>query len=262
MIRAVTFDCWGTLITDGNFRVAWDERLRALTDVSGGRLRPDEARDLLDRAWREHHHRWIAGTQHGSPGIARYCTAELGLDDPKACDVLQEAFEEAGRLGGVTALDGAADTLRTLREAGVRTALVCDAGFTPGRVVRDFLSDYGLLDNLEFCAFSDEVGEPKPNASIFRAALNAIDTAPSEAAHVGDLLRTDVHGARALGMKTVRITAVNDDRSTNYSWDANASFGTTDPSEQTVGDDVDDADEIVASHTELLVALKRLGAAL
>jgi HAD superfamily hydrolase (TIGR01549 family) len=260
-VLAVTFDCWGTLITDRDFETAMATRVAALADAC--EIDEQAASELLDRAWREHHHAWLNGTQYGSEGIARFCSLELALADPKACDRLQEAFEEAGRLGVQEALPGAVDTLRTLRGAGMRTALVCDAGFTPGRIVRDFLNDQGLLEHLEFCAFSNEVGEPKPGAKIFRAALDALGVEASEAVHVGDLLRTDVFGARSLGMRTVRITAVGDDAAGGFSWNPDAPFGGNVVNEGgRTASPYDDADEVVRSHTELLDALRRLGAAL
>ena len=258
-IRAVTFDCWGTLINDSRLEVPMAARVDAIVDASGGRLDRTGAEELLRRAWLEHHRSWVGGVQFGAPGVARICADELG--DDLLCDRLQEAFEEAGRHGTLVALPGAADTLVALRAAGIRTALVCDTGLTPGRVVRDFLSDLGLLAHLEFCAFSDEVGEPKPNPGIFKAALGAIHTDPSEAVHVGDLLRTDVHGARDVGMKTVRITAVNDDLATRFSWDADASFDSV-AAGSSQHPEVEDADAVVASHAELNGALKRLGAPL
>jgi HAD superfamily hydrolase (TIGR01549 family) len=261
VIRAVTFDCWGTLITDSDLDRPFDVRVTALLEAADGRLDRDGAEALLRRAWDEHHRSWVTGVQYGAPGMARFCAAELQASDDLLCDRLQEAFEEAGRHGTLEALPGAVEALATLREAGIRTALVCDTGLTPGRVVRDFLSDAGVLPYLEFCAFSNEVGEPKPNAKIFDAALDAIGTQPAEAAHVGDLLRTDVHGARAIGMKTVRITAVNDDVATRFSWEPSASFGTP-ASQHSDALDVDDADEVVTSHAELIGALRRLGAPL
>jgi putative hydrolase of the HAD superfamily len=254
-VKAVTFDCWGTLINDTRFDEPLALRVKAIVDASKGRLSHAEAEELMQRAWREHHRSWVGGIQFGAPQIARVCATELG--DDLLCDRLQEAFEEAGRHGGVAALPGAVDTLTALREAGIRTALVCDTGLTPGRVVRDFLSEAGLLPHLEFCAFSDEVGEPKPNPGIFKTALDAIDTAPSEAVHVGDLLRTDVHGGRDAGMKTIRITAVNDDLATRFSWDADASFDVT---KTTDHPDVEDADVVVSSHAEIPGALRKLGA--
>ena len=257
-VNAVTFDCWGTLISDRDLERPSAVRIDALVEASDGRLDRDEAQALFDRAWREHHTSWVGGIQYGSAGIARFCVDELGADDDLLCDRLQEVFEEAGRHGTLFALDGAPEALRTLREAGIRTALVCDTGLTPGRVVRDFLSDAGVLEHLEFCAFSDEVGEPKPNPGIFHAALEAIGTRPEEAVHVGDLLRTDVEGARAIGMKTVRITAVNDDLATRFSWSPEASFGRTVAEGPHV--DVEDANVAISSHAELAAALRKLGA--
>jgi len=261
-VRAVTFDCWGTLINDTNLDDTFGIRVDALVEASDGRLSTEGAEEMLRRAWQEHHRSWVRGVQYGSPGIAKFCVAELAVDDPLICDRLTEAFEEAGRHGSLEALPGADDTLRTLRNAGLRTALVCDTGLTPGRVVREFLSELGLLEHLEFCAFSNEVGVPKPNAGIFHAALEAIDTKPDEAAHVGDLLRTDVEGARAIGMKTVRITAVNDDLATRFSWDPTASFGSTAKTGNAPVHDIEDADAVVASHFELVDALRALGASL
>jgi FMN phosphatase YigB (HAD superfamily) len=261
-VRAVTFDCWGTLINDTSLERTFDIRVTALVEAGNGALDAGGARALFERGWQEHHRSWVGGVQYGASGIARFCAAELGAEDPLVCDRLQEAFEEAGRHGSLYALPGAANALAALRAAGIRTALVCDTGLTPGRVVRDFLGDLGLLENLEFCAFSDEVGEPKPNPGIFRAALAAIDTEPRSAAHVGDLLRTDIHGARAIGMKTVRITAVNDDLATRFSWDSDASFGSTRSDGNAMAEEIVDADQVVSSYVNLPQALRKLGAAL
>ena len=258
-MRAVTFDCWGTLITDSDFDSAMAARVEAIATAGG--LAREEAAELLDRAWRVHHDEWLNVKQYGSSGIASFCMTELGLDDALACERLTEALEEAGRLGSQTALDGAVDTLRLLRDAGVRTALVCDAGFTPGRIVRDFLDEHGLLEHLEYCAFSNEVGAPKPDPRIFHVALDAIDTAPERAVHVGDLLRTDVLGARRLGMRTVRITQVGDDAARGFSWDAGAVFAGHVGADERAGrgSPYEDADEVVDSHASLPAALRRLG---
>jgi putative hydrolase of the HAD superfamily len=247
-IRAVTFDCWGTLINDKNLDKAAAARTEAIVELTG--LGTDEAGELFRRAWGEHHKQWVGGVQYGAEGIAAYVCAELGISDDLARDRLTEAFEEAGRHGTLEALEGAPHTLRTLRAAGIRTALICDTGLTPGRVVRDFLDDLDLFDNLEFCAFSNEVGVPKPDPLIFETALEAIGSKPDEAVHVGDLLRTDIHGGRSLGMRTVRITAVNDDLVMRFSFGESSDM------------QVDEADAVVASHHELLDALRGLGAAL
>jgi len=89
--------------------------------------------------------------------------------------------------------------------------VVCDTGLTPGRVVRRHLERVGLLSLLDVHVFSDEVGVPKPDPRVFRAALAPFGVPPAEAAHVGDLRRTDVAGARGMGMTSVRLCEPHDD---------------------------------------------------
>lgn len=238
-VRAVTFDCWGTLLADHDMSRAHERRVEAIVRLAG--LDTDRARELLDRAWRTHHDTWVAGQQYGSPGIARFCVDELGLDAASCLDELCAAFEDAAFAGEVRPLDGAAGTLAVLREAEIRTALVCDTGFSPGRVVRRLLAEFGLAEHLEFLAFSNEVGVPKPHPKIFEAALGALGAEPAEAVHIGDLRRTDIAGARNLGMRTIRIRAVNDD--------------SADPS-------LPEADEVVDGYGEIPEVLRGFGAPL
>ena len=98
-----------------------------------------------------------------------------------------------------------------LARAGVPCALVCDTGYTPGRIVRQLLKRADLLRGLGVQVFSNEVGVPKPATAIFDAALEALGADAHSSIHVGDLKRTDVAGARARGMSTVRIRQTHDD---------------------------------------------------
>ena len=62
---------------------------------------------------------------------------------------------------------------------------------------------------------------------------------PSRTAHVGDLLRTDIAGARGVGWVSVRYRGLNDDRDR----------------ERLLADGMDEADIVVDSHGELPAAL-------
>jgi FMN phosphatase YigB (HAD superfamily) len=173
----------------------------------------ERATALLTEAWEYHHGRWQALESYGSPGMAAYCLEKLGLDGGTRLRELTDAFEEASADLGVDLVPGAPEALEETRRGGRPTALVCDTGFSPGRIVRRILDGAGLLPFLDVLAFSDEVGVPKPHERMFLHALGGIGVDPARAAHVGDLRRTDVAGARALGMGSVRFRGVYDDTS-------------------------------------------------
>jgi FMN phosphatase YigB (HAD superfamily) len=73
----------------------------------------------------------------------------------------------------------------------------------------------------------------KPDPAIFARALTSLGDVPADRAlHVGDLKRTDVAGARAFGMKSVRYRGANDDT-----------------------EDLPDADHVIDHHTQLFGVL-------
>lgn len=213
--RAVTFDCWGTLIYEPDVARGREVRLTALCGLTG--LSPEEAGALLQDGWQKHHDEWTAERQHGAAGIAAHIAAATGLT-PDAEAELTQAFEDAALTCDVSMVPDAIDTLAAVKNAGLSTALICDTGFSPGRVVRSLLGRHGLTDHLDVLVFSDEVGVPKPNARMFATALEAIGGGP--AVHIGDLRRTDVAGARAAGLGSVRFRGVYDDPSDHPDADA------------------------------------------
>lgn len=94
------------------------------------------------------------------------------------------------------------EALDTLRAAGIRTALVSDAG-------ADDVESWPrspLTTRLDATVFSFEIGVRKPDARIYRHALEAVDTRPDEALFVGDGGSDELRGARALGIGTVLVT--------------------------------------------------------
>ncbi len=181
--------------------------LRRFLDLS-----EEEARALLDEAWAKHDEAWKQVESFGPGRMAAYCLEAHGISDDAAINTLTQEFEEASLQAGVCAVEGAKETLEALKKADIRLGLICDTGFTPGRIVRDLLEAEGLASYLEIFCFSDEVGVPKPGEEIFAKALAELGVEPYQAAHVGDLKRTDVLGAREFGMHAVRFRGVHDDK--------------------------------------------------
>ncbi len=154
---------------------------------------------------------WSAGTHfHPSEG-AEMLVAALGIEGT-AREAVAEAFLTAGRGAKLELAPDIRPCLEALRERGLRLGIVCDVGFTGGELLREFLDREGLLSHFSGWAFSDEVGHYKPSPQIFEAALDTLGAGPNDAAHIGDLRRTDIAGAGAIGMTTVRYRGLHDDR--------------------------------------------------
>jgi putative hydrolase of the HAD superfamily len=100
---------------------------------------------------------------------------------------------------------GALEALHALQARGLRLALICNTGRTPGKMLRLVLDRVGLADYLGVLSFSDEVGVRKPHPEIFLKTLAALGVRPQQAAHVGDDLTTDIAGARGVGMRAVHL---------------------------------------------------------
>jgi FMN phosphatase YigB (HAD superfamily) len=138
---------------------------------------------------------------------------EFSIIDNSTSAQLASEFIDIAVESDIAILQSGGVTLEKLASAGIHRALICDTGFCPGEGVRKILERVGLLELLEIQIFSDEIGVPKPHASMFLAALDPLGISPTESVHVGDMLRTDIAGARELGMGTIRIRDQHDDQS-------------------------------------------------
>lgn len=91
-----------------------------------------------------------------------------------------------------------------------RLGVICDTGFSPGSVLREVLERCGLIPYFDYLFFSNEHGMSKPDVRVFRHTLDKLGVRPREAAHVGDIQRTDIAGAQAAGMAAVHFVGAND----------------------------------------------------
>jgi FMN phosphatase YigB (HAD superfamily) len=210
-LQAVTFDCWSTLIHEAGTRHSVSTRVGAIASAAG--VGEDAARTALGVAWRHHQIEWHRRVAFTAEHMAAHTLSALGvtLDAVRFAELVRNLEDEALK-GEIRAIRGARETLEKLSRAGIRRALICDTGFSPGRVVRQLLDRVGLLEHLEVTVFSDEVGVPKPHVLPFETALRGLSVPAERATHIGDLRRSDVAGARAAGMGTIRLTAHHDDK--------------------------------------------------
>jgi len=182
--HTVTFDCWSTLIYEVPSPGTPAVRARIIADRVG--VTEDDARAAMRVAWDRHQILWHRRVAFTGVDMTRLALETLGkaLEPAEERDLI-DVLEREVLDHEVRAIAGAREALGVLAQAGVRRALICDTGFSPGSIVRKLLDRVGLLELLEVCIFSDEVRAPKPEPKVFEAALRALDVAPRGAVHVG-----------------------------------------------------------------------------
>jgi len=214
--KAITFDYWNTLVraTDeqANWRMtSWVDRLAAAGIAADAGV----IRDAFTAEWRLHHEGWMTGViyngTHAANGAVDRVAAALDVSLEVMRADLVHSFLTEGENAEFETCPGVDEVLPLLAERGVRVGIICDVGFTPSTGLRRLLERFGLLQHFTGWSFSDEVGHYKPDPRIFEHALGYLETDPSTTAHIGDIRRTDVVGARGMGMTAIRYKAVSDD---------------------------------------------------
>lgn len=211
-VRAVTFDFWNTIAREPPGTMA-EARRRAVASACEFCEVEVEAELLiasLDQVRSTFQRSWSTGTHFHPREGAEMLVRALGVEGATQ-EAVTEAFLTAGRGASLELSPGIRSCLAALSEREIRLGIVCDVGFAGGELLRDFLGREGVLEHFSGWAFSDEVGHYKPSPQIFEVALDALGAHPTEAMHVGDLCRTDIAGARGIGMRTVRYRGLNDD---------------------------------------------------
>ena len=215
MLRAVTFDLWQTLILDTpeGLRQARADRVGGLRGVlarEGHRVDAADVERAYDAVGRGLETVWAQRRDIGSRGQVRMLLEALGIEGSVPSDGrVMDALDDAYRLPVLSSLPvpnaGAAEILEELTRRGIRLALICNTGRTPGSMLRQVLDRLGLKAYLQVLTFSDEVGLRKPHPEIFSRTLAALGVSPAESAHVGDDVTTDIAGARGIGMRPIHL---------------------------------------------------------
>jgi FMN phosphatase YigB (HAD superfamily) len=213
MLRAVTFDFWNTLVVDAHGGEREHRRAQVLRDElealgrSASPLALDDALaggfDYFDRVWVD---------EHRTPLCGELVDATLARLGPPVPDEVRARIVDRFELLVLDLppepMPGAASALPQLAER-YRLAVICDTGWSPGHVLRRVLEQHGLLAYFDYLFFSNEHGMSKPDVRVFLHTLHELGVRPPEAAHVGDIQRTDIAGAQAAGMAAVHFIGAN-----------------------------------------------------
>jgi putative hydrolase of the HAD superfamily len=215
-VRALTFDFWNTMVVaraNGSRRQAQRQaHLEGVVRAYQPACTSEEVATALNVAVQQFQHVWKEKrcTLSTSDLVHNvWSLLDVQIDETRHAETVN-VFEEGLLYGPPAFVEGLPDALAWAAQR-YRLGLISDTMFSPGRVIRRLLQEHDLLRYFDAFVFSDEVGYAKPDVRAFEQAAAALDARPGQLAHIGDLRRTDVAGARKAGAQAVLFTGVHTD---------------------------------------------------
>lgn len=211
-LKAIAFDLWETLITDTPDLSRRQERLRLdrMEEILRARGHEDVAERIED-AYRALWHKchdlyWSADIDVPCRRQIEHFLEELELTfDDATIEELEYAYAHAAVEILPAVVSGAPELLAELKSRGLGVGLISNTGRTPGYALRRVLDALALAPHIDVMVFSNEVGQCKPQTSIFEELRRGLGVDYTEMMFVGDNLYVDVHGAQRVGMRGVHF---------------------------------------------------------
>lgn len=214
MIKAITFDFWHTLYTSqpvdpDERRRGFQKKIQETTGTFVTEDRLQEAVGVAGEAWSQ---AWL--TEYRTMGAREWILivmGELGLAPEAAALAAIETGIETAILDNPPILfDDAKAALPALADK-YRLAVISDTDLTPGRMLTQILEADSIWSYFSQLTYSDEIGSSKPQAKNFLTTIATLEAEPHEAVHVGDMLRSDIVGAKGVGMRAVQYIGEHTD---------------------------------------------------
>jgi FMN phosphatase YigB (HAD superfamily) len=212
LVHAITFDYWNTLFVAVNAGDVRHQRFKDTLERAGhGDVSEAQIDAAMAQAWQEWDRVWEQ--EYHTFGAADWVSlvlTDLGVSLAQSeRDVLVQAVATSGMEVSPPLVDGLAALLPHLARR-YRLGLICDTGLSPGWMLREWMEAQGVIGCFSHLTFSDELGVSKPHPEAFLTTLAQLRVSPEMAVHIGDCPRTDVAGAKGVGMRAVRFTGVYD----------------------------------------------------
>ena len=211
---AVTYDFWNTLVAETTDSL---DRRRALwTKIlfeNGFEVTQQQLDEAFAQGWNHFDTNWRNNVQSSIDGVVNAAISKLPIEISLHTKTqLTDAYLAASESTPRNLLPNVTQTLERLKEMDLRLGVICDVGTIPSSRLQAWLTDLNVHEFFDYFGFSDDIGVYKPDPKIFNETLAGLDISDSsQCIHVGDLKRTDVAGARAINMTTVRYTGGRDD---------------------------------------------------
>lgn len=198
--KAVIFDLFGTLVD--NF--SYQEHRDMLSEMAISLSIPSE--NFIE-LWIKTFNERVKGKFRTPQSNIVYICKEMGVNPEKgqierACEIRRDFTRRS-----LTPRADAEPTILKLRSVGLKIALVSDCTYEVS-----VLWDETVFPKLiEVSVFSCVVGMKKPDARIYKIALDGLGVNPDDCLYVGDGSSHELTGARRVGMHPVLIQVPYED---------------------------------------------------
>lgn len=221
----ICIDFWNTLVNGSaeNGALRGEVRRQALKNVAielGTSLEDETIKTAFSKAFATFTKEWF-GRQRTplTTEIATSVCQELNISPnesqfKKLVHVFQHSFLDAPPPWN----QGVTEVIPELTQH-FDLALISDTMFSPGSIIRGYFEESNLLKYFQTMVFSDEAGCSKPHERMYRLAMDSGNYSPEQTWHVGDLERTDIKGAKALGIRAILFVQINSSDAANTTAD-------------------------------------------
>lgn len=221
MIKAVTFDCWDTLIVDDEGRdgkmldylqsVCQENRI-SLNDknITDAFSKEDKLREEYVVA----HHKTKNAMQR-TETLLELLDVQLPLSEVVR---IANYFDRVALEVRPPRVPQADEVLKVLYRM-YRLGVICNGGYHSADTVRQILDAHELLKHFSWLSFSDEMGVAKPHRQIFELTVEKLNCKLEETVHIGDSEYSDIVGAKKARMKTILFTEINEKYKENTTTD-------------------------------------------
>jgi HAD superfamily hydrolase (TIGR01509 family) len=206
-IKLLTIDFWNTIFDSTGGYERNNYRMKALIDEidrMGIIIKKDELDKAMNATWEFFNRVWEE--EHRTPmpkeSVEFYWNFLKLPSNEHAVDNIVHAFAISILEHPPKVLPNAKETLEELSKK-YDLAIISDTGFSPGTILLELMKKNGIVDLFKVFSFSDETGVSKPHVKAYQYALEKFGYKPEEACHIGDIERTDIAGAKAMGMKSI-----------------------------------------------------------
>lgn len=221
MIKAITFDCWDTLLDDDESREnKRREHFRFTLNENAFLVTQDEIDELFLKE-AELFKNYIIENKKTRSSRERIETILLLAN----AQIPESEVDKLAIFCDRIALEllppvvpGSKDALEILSQH-YKLGLICNTGWHSAQTVRQILEENDLPKYFSHLTFSDEVGVAKPHKQIFEYTLEKLGSRTEEAVHIGDSEYSDIVGAKQANMKAILFAGVNEKYKNNNSAD-------------------------------------------